>query len=198
MIGSIVTIAVFTASVTSTLTIKHLQGAVHGVSDLATVRVGAIAGTSTEDTFSRLRINYRQFATLQEGLDALRARKIDAFVYDKPLLAWAIQQSYSSSLELLDAAFDSQQYAFALPTDSPHRKALDVAVLDAIHSGWWEQTHLPLSRVAVSLAKHALWSATGNIEKVSRHCANQATKDHTLWISRTLANDANKMSIEWL
>ena len=52
MIGSIVTIAVFTASITSTLTIKHLQGAVHGVSDLATVHVGAIAGTSTEDTFS--------------------------------------------------------------------------------------------------------------------------------------------------
>ena len=70
-----------TASITSTLTIKHLQGAVHGVSDLATVRVGAIAGTSTEDTFSRLRISYRKFATLQDGLDALRERKLDAFVY---------------------------------------------------------------------------------------------------------------------
>lgn len=140
MIGSIVTIAVFTASVTSTLTIKHLQGAVHGVSDLAIVRVGAIAGTSTEDTFSRLRISYRKFATLQDGLDALRERKLDAFVYDKPMLAWAIQQSYSSSIELLDATFDSQQYAFAIPTNSPLRKELDVAILDAIHSGWWDQT----------------------------------------------------------
>ena len=69
----IVTIAVFTASITSVLTIKHLQGTVHGVSDLAIVRVGAIAGTSTEDTFNRLRINYRKFTTLQDGLDALRA-----------------------------------------------------------------------------------------------------------------------------
>ncbi len=140
MIGSIVTIAVFTASITSTLTIKHLQGAVHGVSDLATVRVGAIAGTSTEDTFSRLRIRYRKFATLQDGLDALRQRKLDAFVYDKPMLAWAIQQNYSSSIELLDATFDPQQYAFAIPTNSPLRKALDVALLDAVHSGWWQQT----------------------------------------------------------
>jgi polar amino acid transport system substrate-binding protein len=140
MIGSIVTIAVFTASITSTLTIRNLQGAVHGVSDLATVRVGAIAGTSTEDTFSRLRISYRKFATLQDGLDALRERKLDAFVYDKPMLAWAIQQGYSSSIELLDASFDPQQYAFAIPTNSPLRKVLDVALLDAIHSGWWEQT----------------------------------------------------------
>ncbi len=48
MVGSIVMIAVFTASITSVLTIRHLQGEVHGVSDLSTVRVGAIAGTSTE------------------------------------------------------------------------------------------------------------------------------------------------------
>jgi len=50
MIASIVTIAVFTASVTSVLTIKHLQGAVHGMNDLSDVDVGAVAGTSTEET----------------------------------------------------------------------------------------------------------------------------------------------------
>jgi polar amino acid transport system substrate-binding protein len=56
MIASIVTIAVFTASITSVLTIKHLQGAVHGVSDLPTVRVGALARTSTEHTLTNMRI----------------------------------------------------------------------------------------------------------------------------------------------
>ena len=140
MIASIVIIAVFTASITSVLTIKHLQGAVHGVSDLSTVRVGALAGTSTEDTLSHMRITYRKFATLQDGLKALRAHKVDAFVYDKPLLAWGIQQGYSSSLELVDATFEPQEYAFALPSNSPLRKTLDVAILDAIHSTWWEQT----------------------------------------------------------
>jgi polar amino acid transport system substrate-binding protein len=140
MVGSIVTIAVFTASVTSVLTIKHLQGVVHGVSDLSTARVGALTGTSSEDTLAHLRINYRKFSSLQDGLSALRTHKIDALIYDKPLLAWAIQQGYSSSVELVDASFDPQEYAFALPRNSPLRNALDVAVLDAIHSDWWEQT----------------------------------------------------------
>ena len=140
MIASIVTIAVFTASITSVLTIKHLQGAVHGVSDLSAVRVGALAGTSTEETLSNMRITYRKFATLQDGLKALRAHRIDAFVYDKPLLAWAIQQGFSSSIELVDATFAPQEYAFALPGNSPLRKTLDVAILDAIHGNWWEQT----------------------------------------------------------
>jgi len=140
MVGSIVTIAVFTASITSALTIKHLQGSVHGVSDLSTVRVGAIGGTSTEDALSSQRVTYRRFASLQDGLDALRAHKLDAFVYDKPLLAWAIHQRFSSSVELVDATFEPQEYAFALPRNSPLRKALDIAILDAIHSPWWEQT----------------------------------------------------------
>jgi polar amino acid transport system substrate-binding protein len=140
MVASIVTIAVFTASITSVLTIKHLQGSVHGVSDLSTVRVGAIAGTSTEDTLSRQRITYRKFADVKDGLNVLHAHQIDAFVYDKPLLAWAIQQSFSSSIELVDATFDPQEYAFAIPRNSPLRKVLDVPILDAIHSAWWTQT----------------------------------------------------------
>src|SRR5271154_5096403 len=97
MVGSIVTIAVFTASITSTLTIKHLQGTVHEVGDLSSVRVGAVAGTSTEDALGRLRIGYREFATPENGLKALRAHSIDALVYDKPLLAWIVQHNYASS-----------------------------------------------------------------------------------------------------
>jgi polar amino acid transport system substrate-binding protein len=140
MIVSIVAIAIFTASITSVLTIKHLQGSVHEVADLSSVRVGAVAGTSTEDTLSRFRINYRKFATPEDGLKALREHSLDAFVYDKPLLAWIIRERFSSSIELIDATFASQEYAFALPTGQPLRKAVNVAILDAIQSNWWEQT----------------------------------------------------------
>jgi len=140
MVVSIVAIAVFTASVTSVLTIKHLQGTVHEVGDLSSVRVGAVAGTSTEDTLSRLRIDYRRFAAPDDGIKALRAHAIDAFVYDKPLLAWIIRQNFSSSIELIDTTFDPQEYALAMPGNSPLRNAVNVAVLDAIHTEWWEQT----------------------------------------------------------
>jgi polar amino acid transport system substrate-binding protein len=140
MIASIVTIAVFTAGVTSALTIKHLQGSVHGIADLSSVRVGATTGTSTEDTLSRLHVRYQNFGSPWAGLTALRERSLDAFVYDKPLLAWLIRQSFSSSLELVDATFEPQEYAFALPSDSPLRRALNVAILETTHSDWWDQT----------------------------------------------------------
>jgi polar amino acid transport system substrate-binding protein len=107
---------------------------------LSAARVGAVAGTSTEDSLSRLRIPYRKFASAQDGLHALRAHSLDAFVYDRPLLAWIIKQGFSSSIELVDTTFGSEEYAFVLSSNSPLRKSLNVAILDAVHSEWWGQT----------------------------------------------------------
>jgi ABC-type amino acid transport substrate-binding protein len=45
MIASVIVIAVFTAGITSTLTKRELQGSVHSVNDLRSVRVGAPAAS---------------------------------------------------------------------------------------------------------------------------------------------------------
>ena len=140
MVGSIIAIAVFTAGITSALTVRHLQGNVHGVTDLSSVRVGAVSGSSTEDTLTRLRVRYDGYPNARDGLRALRQGEIDAFVYDRPLLAWFVNQDFRSTVQLLDATFDPQHYAFALPNNSPLRKPLSVAMLGAVHSDWWEQT----------------------------------------------------------
>jgi polar amino acid transport system substrate-binding protein len=138
MVGSIVAIAVFTAGITSALTTRQLRGAIHGTSDLSSVRVGVVVGTSAEETLDGMRIEYRGFASLQDSIKALQAGKIDALVHDKPLLAWAIRKSASSSIELIDATFGPQNYAFVVPEQSPLRKKCDIAILDAIHSEWWD------------------------------------------------------------
>jgi polar amino acid transport system substrate-binding protein len=139
MITSIVAISVFTAAITSALTVKHLQGTVHGVGDLSLVRVGAVNATSTQDALAERRIAYRVFATPQDGLKALQNGTIDAFVYDRALLAWLIRRDFPS-VELLETTFDPQYYAFAMPSGSPFRAPLNVALLDAVYSAWWKQS----------------------------------------------------------
>ena len=139
-VTSIVAIAVFTAAITSALTVRHLQGTVHSVQDLRTVRVGMVKGTSTHDALSELQISAHEYDSARDGLIALRSHKIDAFVYDKPLLSWVVQQQFPSTIEMLDAMFQPQHYAFAIPNDSPLRGALNIAILDAIQSMWWKQT----------------------------------------------------------
>src|SRR5262245_27659981 len=140
MIASVVTIAVFTAGITSTLTKKELQGSVHGVNDLRSVRVGAVAGTATVDYLERERISYRGFAGAQDGLMILQSGGIDAFVYDRPLLTWIVLQNFSGSVRVLDVTFDSQNYGIALPMNSPLRQPLNLALLDAVESDWWQKT----------------------------------------------------------
>ncbi|MBZ9889604.1 transporter substrate-binding domain-containing protein [Mesorhizobium sp. BR1-1-3] len=139
MMGSIIAIAVFTAGVTSVLTVTQMEGMVQGESDLAAVRVGAVQSSSTASYLDSTQIRHQDFASIQQGLNALRAGKIDALVHDKPLLGWLVGQNYATSLQVLDATFDQQQYAIALPLGSPLRKSLDVALLQTIESDWWKQ-----------------------------------------------------------
>ena len=111
----------------------------HVVGDLSTVRVGAVNATSSQDALAERRIAYRAFATPQDGLKALQNGSLDAFVYDRPLLAWLVRRDFPS-LELLETTFDSQYYAFAIPTGSPLRTSLNVRLLDNVSSAWWKQS----------------------------------------------------------
>jgi ABC-type amino acid transport substrate-binding protein len=86
-----------------------------------------------------MRIKHRSYATAADGLNALRRGSIDAFVFDKALLAWTIRQNYSSAVQLLDTTFDPQNYAFVLPTGSALRKPVTVALLQATQSDWWKE-----------------------------------------------------------
>lgn len=140
MVGSIIAIAVFTAGITSALTVKKLQGAVHSVADLSTVRVGTVSGTSGEASLALLRVKAQGFATAKDGLIALRSGEIDAFVYDKPLLAWTVNHEFRGTIQLLDSIFDPQNYAFAVVANSPLRKPLSVAMLENLQTRWWEET----------------------------------------------------------
>lgn len=118
MVASVVTIAIFTASVTSALTVK---------------------GTAAVAALARRQIEFQRYESIQDGLNALRSSKIDAFVYDKPLLAWSLRQKYSYSIRLLDIVFEPQECAFVLPSDSALRKPLSVAILDAIQGDEWTE-----------------------------------------------------------
>ena len=140
MVGSIIAIAVFTAGITSALTVRQLQGTVREVADLSTARVGAVSGTTAEDVLVQLRVWPVTFLTPKEALLALRAGDIDAVVYDRPLLAWLVKTGLPVSVQLLDTIFEFQNYAFAVPLNSPLRKPIGVAVLDATESPWWGQT----------------------------------------------------------
>jgi polar amino acid transport system substrate-binding protein len=140
MIASVIAIAVFTAGITSTLTRRELQGAVHSFNDLRSVRVGAVTNSATADYLTRQQLSFRAFPDAQSGLSAVSHGEIDAFVHDKPLLGWIVRNDFSGVIRVVDTSFSSERYAIVLPKGSALRPMLDLATLDQIESDWWQRT----------------------------------------------------------
>jgi ABC-type amino acid transport substrate-binding protein len=138
MIASIITLAVFTGGITSAITTHQLQGLVRNVDDLRSLRVGVVNGTSSTNFLEQQRIAHRGFVDPRAALMAVQAGRIDAFVYDRPLLSWVVPRDFPS-LQVLNVTFEPQQYAIALPLNSALRVPLDVALLEAIISPWWQE-----------------------------------------------------------
>jgi ABC-type amino acid transport substrate-binding protein len=138
MIVSIITIAVFTGGITSVITTHQLQGLVRNVDDLRSLRVGVVNGSSSVDFLDQQRIGHRGFADPETALRAVQAGKIDAFVYDRPLLSWIVRENFPA-LQVLSVTFDPQNYAIALPPNSAVRVPLDIALLETVTSEWWQQ-----------------------------------------------------------
>ena len=72
MLLAIIIVSVFTATITSTLTVAHLDVAVKGPQDLPKVRVGAIANTTGEPYLQDHRISYTSYDSALEGLGAIK------------------------------------------------------------------------------------------------------------------------------
>ena len=106
--------------------------------DLHALRVGAVGGSSSVDFLDTHQVDHQKFDDPSAALKALQAGHIEAFVYDRPLLTWIVQQHFSG-LQILGVTFGHQNYAIALPPNSDLRIPLDIALLESADGDWWKQ-----------------------------------------------------------
>ena len=137
MFAAILIISTFTGMIASSLTAGRLQGAVKGADDLPGARVGSIAGSATDQWLGEEQIDFRSYPNMQAGLIALREGRLDAFVYDEPLLRYLIRTSFSGELRMLPGTFGRQDYGIALPQGSALRESIDVSLLHIVEGSDW-------------------------------------------------------------
>jgi ABC-type amino acid transport substrate-binding protein len=139
MISSIIIIASFTAGMTSQLAAQRLAAAVRTSADLAAVRTGSVVSTSAFQRLTSDHIDPRPYANVNAGMEALKAGRLDAFVYDRPILEYSVRKNFRDEVQVLDKLFARENYAIAVALNSPLRLQLDVAMLEEMRGDWWRE-----------------------------------------------------------
>jgi ABC-type amino acid transport substrate-binding protein len=136
MFASIVIISSYTAAIASALTLDRMQSVVRGPEDLPNVRVGTLGGSAAAEWLDEQRLRYSPFASPQEAVAALDQGRVDAVVYDAPILKYLTLDK--PELLVLPQQLREEQYAIAMPRGSDLRKPLNKAMLEVLRSDEWQ------------------------------------------------------------
>jgi polar amino acid transport system substrate-binding protein len=139
MFVSIVLVSAFIALVTSAVTVRQLQTQIRSIADLARVRVAAVSASGSAEYLRDLGIIAVSCETVGACLDALVAGDVDAVVEEWPVLRWEARHRYPGRLAIVPQPFARGFLGFALPRDSPRRRALNVTLLQVLDDPAWQE-----------------------------------------------------------
>ena len=125
MFMSIFLIASYTAVITTSLTANELNGRVKRPGDLPYVRVGALSRSETLEYLAAQGIQVIPFENHAEGLQALAADQIDAFVDDELQLKYIIKNDFLGKLHILAETFSQYYIGMAMPPGSQMREQIN-------------------------------------------------------------------------
>lgn len=141
MIAGYFVFASFTASITSSLAVEQLRGAIQGPEDLTGHRVVTVAGTEAEDFLEQQGVGPVTVARVDDAYTALVEGAADAVAFDAPVLQFHAAHDGHGEVRVVGPVFDRVQYGIALPIDSPLRERINVALLDLVESGAYDRLH---------------------------------------------------------
>ena len=143
MLLSTVLLSYLTASFASTMTVNSLKGDINGPGDLPGHSVATIGGSTSETWLTSKNgggsIKVQLLNDIEACIAALKDGKVQAVVFDAPILSYKLHQSGDSNLQLVGPVFEKQNYGFAVQQDSPLRKRLNLALLALNERGYLEE-----------------------------------------------------------
>lgn len=129
----------FTAAIASALTVNQLDTGINSLNDMYNVRVATISGSSSEEFLEAKGFSYIGVKSIDDGLRRLSEERIDALVYDSPILKYKIKKlKLSEKIKVLPMILDPINYAFATPTNSKLREKVNRTLLKQIDTKNWK------------------------------------------------------------
>ncbi len=120
MFTAIIIISGFTAGIASSLTVNNISSSHEEIADFKHKTLATLKGSATDNW---LKNNFftqkKEFTTLEEALQALTDKKVDAFAYDRASLKAITKNDSLSKYQLIDIKYNPQFYAFGLSKKLP-------------------------------------------------------------------------------
>jgi ABC-type amino acid transport substrate-binding protein len=137
MFASIIIISGFTAAIATSLTVGQLSQTIEGIEDLYGKRVLTAKGSTSAAFLDSKLIRYETVPSITDALEQLAAGKVDAVVYDQPILRYLVKDNYVHDLRVLPNQFARQDYGIAIPPGARLRERLNREILQIIQGGEW-------------------------------------------------------------
>jgi len=139
MFYAIALLFIFTAEISSELTVTKLQGEVDTVEELRKIKVGTLDQTGFSAFCDINRIQYLPFTDLKQGLYAVKERKIEAFVGDYATLEYMLERfKLGKDLVLNPTRLNEQYFCFGANRQYlPLIDRINPVLLDVLESAEW-------------------------------------------------------------
>jgi polar amino acid transport system substrate-binding protein len=141
MFTSVVFVAYFTASVTSSLTVQQLQGDIKGPEDLPGKQVATTTGSTSAAYLRQQNVQVTEFPRIEDAFEALLKGQTDAVVFDSPVLLYYAAHEGKRRVTLVGPVFRKESYGIVFPQNSPHRRHVDNALLTLKENGTYQRIY---------------------------------------------------------
>jgi polar amino acid transport system substrate-binding protein len=138
MFTGIVFVAFYTAQLTANLTVQQFKSEISGPADLPGKSVATIRASTSESWLRTSGVKTVSFATTDEAFKALVDKRVDAFVFDAPVLQYYASHAGAGHVRAVGAVFHNEDYAFAFRNDSDLRKPVNAALLAMREDGSYD------------------------------------------------------------
>jgi ABC-type proline/glycine betaine transport system substrate-binding protein len=133
--------AYFTASVTTTVALKELRGAINGPQDLFGKQVATVEKSPASDYLAAQGLKTVKLEDIEKAYHLLETGEVDAVVYDAPVLQHFASQRGKGRVKVVGLIFQKQSYGIALQVDSLYREEINIALLRLVENGVYKEVH---------------------------------------------------------
>jgi polar amino acid transport system substrate-binding protein len=141
MFSGVVFVALYTAQLTTTLTVQQIRGAINGPQDLPGKRVGTLAGSVSAVYLRQHNVRAAEFTRTADMFEALRDETVDAVLFETPALRYYAAHEGKGLVRLVGSEFNKADLAIVFPDGSPLRKRVNDAVLAMREDGTYQRIY---------------------------------------------------------